>query len=204
MQAHAGDQVLIHLPDRGLAARGVIRAEPKKAWPGRYGADVGEIVLLNPPVPLAYLRENHPSWKWLTYPRSYTTIDGQIETRLEELIEGYSPKSLPPETEGGSKSVLLTVYERNPKARRQCLEHYGTDCCGCGISFGKIYGENADGYIHVHHLREVSGRGGKHVIDPIKDLRPICPNCHAVVHLQSPPLTIMKLKQMLKESARIA
>jgi hypothetical protein len=197
--AHKGDDAILHLPDRGLAARAIIRAEPEKARPGRYGAPVGEIVLLNVPVPLAYLRKNHPAWKWPYYPKSYATINGQIEMRLEELIKGYSPK----ETEGGSKSVLLTVYERNPTARRQCLDHYGTDCSGCGISFGKIYGESAEGYIHVHHVKGVSSRGGKYVVDPVKDLRPICPNCHAVVHRQSPPLTIMKLKNMLKESARI-
>ena len=141
--------------------------------------------------------------KWLTYPRSYTTIDAHIETRLEELLKSYSPKSSDLGTEGNPKSIVLTVYERNPKARRQCLDHYGTDCYGCGISFGKIYGNMAEGFIHVHHLREVSRRGGKYVVDPVKDLRPICPNCHAVVHLQTPPLSIIKLKQMLKKSARI-
>lgn len=203
MRAHSGEQVLIHLPNRGLAARGVIGAEPSKAHPGRYRAPLVDIALLYPPVPLAYLIENHPSWKWPTYPRSYTTINGQLETRLRQLIKAYAPKLPPRATEGTSKSVLLTVYERNPKARRQCLEHYGTECCGCGISFGKFYGEKAKGFIHVHHLREVSGRGGKYVVDPVKDLRPICPNCHAVVHLQSPPMTIAKLRQMLKESGRI-
>jgi len=202
-RAHAGDWALFHLPDRGLAARGVIGTKPRYHGQRRYRATVRKIALLDPAAPLAFLRKYHLSWKWPTYPRSYTTIDGRIEERLEELLKSELLKSYPPEPiiEGGSKSVLLTVYERNRRARQECLEHYGTACYGCGVSFGKTYGETAKGYIQVHHLRAVSGRGGEHVVDPIKDLRPICPNCHAVVHLQTPPLSILKLKRMLKGAA---
>jgi predicted HNH restriction endonuclease len=91
----------------------------------------------------------------------------------------------------------VTVYERNPLARQQCIAHYGCTCFTCGFSFGEVYGEIADGYIHVHHLKAVARRGGEYVIDPIRDLRPICPNCHAVAHLRNPPLSIAELKRML-------
>ena len=67
-----------------------------------------------------------------------------------------------------------------------------------GTELGEAYDETADGYIQVHHLETVSQRGGKYEVDPIKHLRPICPNCHAVVHLQDPPLGIPALKRMLK------
>jgi 5-methylcytosine-specific restriction enzyme A len=51
-----------------------------------------------------------------------------------------------------------------------------------------------------NHLNPVSGARGEREVDPIKDLRPICPNCHAVVHLQNPPLSITELKRMLKDA----
>lgn len=206
--AHTGEPVLFHLPARGLAARGVIGAEPRDRGQGSYGrytATVRKIALLDPAAPLAFLRKYHRSWKWPTYPKGYTTIDGRIEARLEELLRSKLLRnySKEPIIEGGSKSVPLTVYERNPTARRRCIAYYGTACHGCGVSFGKTYGETAEGYIQVHHLKAVSERGGEYVVDPVKDLRPICPNCHAVVHLQTPPLSFLKLKWMLKRAVRL-
>ncbi|MCX6631360.1 MAG: HNH endonuclease [Candidatus Solibacter sp.] len=197
-KAHATDRALFHLPGRGFAARGVIGCEPREFRSGRYTATVREIVLLASAVPLAFVREHHPAWKWPTYPRSYTTIDGSIEKRLEELLTVYQTAFAKPLTEGGPRAASVTVYERNPIARQRCIDHYGPACHGCGFSFGETYGETVGGYIHVHHLEALSNRGGKRAVDPVKDLRPICPNCHAVVHLQTPPLSIIELKRMLK------
>jgi hypothetical protein len=199
-KAHATDRALFHLPGRGFAARGVIGSEPRplRNRQGRYSAVVREIKLLSSAVPLAFVRKNHPAWEWPTYPRSYATIDGALETRLEEVLDGYQGSFAEPLTEGRARSVSVTMYERNPLARQQCIAHYGTNCYACGFSFGETYGETAEGYIHVHHLKNISGRGGEHAVDPVKDLRPICPNCHTVVHLQTPPLSIIELKRMLK------
>ena len=61
--AHKGDDAILHLPDHGLAARCVIGAEPQKVGSRQYSAPVGEIVLLEPPVPLSFLRENLQSWE---------------------------------------------------------------------------------------------------------------------------------------------
>lgn len=198
-QSRANDPALFYLPGYGFAARGVIATEPRKYELGRYVATVRDVVLLASVVPLAFIQKNHPSWKWLNAKmKSYTTIDGTIEARLEELLNEYQSSFAEPLAEGRSKAVSVTVYERNPLTRQQCIAHYGTDCHVCGFSFGETYGETADGYIHVHHLRPVSNRGGQYVIDPIKDLRPICPNCHTIIHLQTPPLSILELKRMLK------
>jgi hypothetical protein len=200
-KSHANEPVLFYLPGHGFAARGLIATEPREYELGRYGADVRAVVLLAFAVPLAFVHKNHPSWKWLNAKmKSYTTIDGAIEERLEELLNEYQTSFTEPLTEGTSKAVSVTVFERNALARQQCIAHYGTECHACGFSFGETYGETAAGYIHVHHLRAVSERGGRYVVDPIKDLRPICPNCHAVVHFQSPPLSIMELKRMLKRA----
>ena len=202
-KSHANDPALIYLPGYGFAARGVIAAEPRNYELGRYVANVRGVILLASVVPLAFIHNNHPSWKWLNAKmKSYTTIDGTIEARLEELLKEYQSSFAEPLTEGTSKIVSVTVYEREPLARQQCIAHYGTDCHACGFSFGETYGETAGGYIHVHHLKAISKRGGEHAVDPVKDLRPICPNCHAVIHLQTPPLSIIELRRMLKGAAR--
>jgi hypothetical protein len=144
-RALPANRALFHLPGIGLAAKGAIATEPR-AVEGRYCAQVHKVEMLLYPAPLTFLRKHHPNWKWLTYPKSYTSIDGEVEVQLEELIKSDLLKRWWEETaEGEPKTVELTRYERNPIARRQCIEHYGTDCYVCRFSFGRIYGEKAAG-----------------------------------------------------------
>lgn len=105
--------------------------------------------------------------------------------------------------EGECRQVLVNAYERNPEARRRCIVAHGTTCCVCGFAFGAAYGNVAEDYIHIHHLRPLSVLPGEYVIDPIRDLRPVCPNCHAVLHMRKPPFCIEDIKRMIY-SAKIA
>jgi len=66
------------------------------------------------------------------------------------------------------------------------------------MNFADRYGEIGDGFIHVHHLRPISSIGAEYVIDPISDLRPLCPNCHAMVHRRAPAITIEELREVLR------
>ncbi|WBA42992.1 HNH endonuclease [Hymenobacter canadensis] len=100
--------------------------------------------------------------------------------------------------EGSDTRIPVNRYERNPVARRQCIEHYGATCSVCGFDFGRAYGDQASGYIHVHHLIPLSLRKQEYEVKPIEDLRPVCANCHAVLHLRNPPYSIEELKQSLK------
>lgn len=82
------------------------------------------------------------------------------------------------------RQVTVNAYERNPRARALCIAHWGLDCAVCGFNFEARYGAAARGYIHVHHLRPLAAIGAAYVLDPVRDLVPVCPNCHAVIHLQ--------------------
>ncbi|WP_409574836.1 HNH endonuclease [Thiobacillus sp.] len=55
----------------------------------------------------------------------------------------------------------------------------------CGFSFADTYGRHAETYIQVHHLVPLASIGQEYRIDPIKDLLPVCANCHAVIHLET-------------------
>ena len=68
----------------------------------------------------------------------------------------------------------------------------------CGFSFGATYGEVAEGYIHVHHLVPLSEIGEGYEVDPVKDLRPVCPSCHAVIHLGRPPYKPEEIRDFIK------
>jgi hypothetical protein len=102
--------------------------------------------------------------------------------------------------EGALRRAVSSEYERNPAARRACIEHYGTSCFVCGFSFAEKYGELGRGFIHVHHLTPLSSIGSEYCVDPIADLRPVCPNCHAMLHCQDPSLAIEELRACMSES----
>lgn len=101
--------------------------------------------------------------------------------------------------EGASRTVSVNAYERNPEARRRCIKHHGVNCCICGLNFGAIYGPEAEGYIHVHHILPLSKVGGQYVVDPVNDLEPVCPNCHAVLHLGGRCRSSEEVRQMLEK-----
>lgn len=155
---------------------------------------------------LAPLNDYH----WSTQ-MSGVGIPAEIATELEEAWanaignrgigfpdEMDSPGEFP---EGAANRVFVNRYERNPAAREACIRHYGRACSVCGMSFDERYGSIAASFIQVHHLRPLSDIGEGYAVDPIVDLRPVCPNCHAVAHMKRPPLTIDQVKELFTAGA---
>ena len=86
--------------------------------------------------------------------------------------------------EGAISRAEVNRYERSGWARAECLKCYGYECQVCGLDFEERYGELGKGFMHVHHvtpLHEIAGNP-HYRLDPIEDLRPVCPNCHAMLH----------------------
>ena len=98
--------------------------------------------------------------------------------------------------EGKSKDIIQTRYERNPEARKRCLKHYGYSCKVCTFNFENHFGEVGKGFIHVHHINQISEMGGEYEIDPVKDLIPVCPNCHSMINSKRPAFTIEELNEI--------
>jgi len=116
-------------------------------------------------------------------------------------LSAYLPEEIPPGTplrEGSARPILVNAYERSSAARKQCLDHYGAECSVCGTDFGKVYGPIAAGYMHVHHVTPLSAIGVAYEVDPIADLRPVCPNCHAVIHLGGECRSIEEVVSLLR------
>lgn len=105
--------------------------------------------------------------------------------------------------EGSVHAIIVNAYERNPEARLKCISHYGSKCFVCGFDFEKVYGEAGQGIIHVHHLTPLASIGKEYQVDPIKDMRPICPNCHVVIHKKQPPLGIEKVRAYFEKQSVI-
>lgn len=99
--------------------------------------------------------------------------------------------------EGATKSVSVNTYERNSSARKKCLEHYGYKCIVCEFDFEKVYGLIGKNFIHVHHIVPLSEIKQEYILNPIKDLVPVCPNCHSMIHRVKPALKIEQLKEII-------
>jgi 5-methylcytosine-specific restriction protein A len=121
--------------------------------------------------------------------------DNQPASYLPEEVVVSTPL-----VEGATRQVTVNAYERNPLARAQCLAKFGYSCCTCGFNFEHIYGELGRQYIHVHHLVPLSEIQAEYVVDPLKDLVPICPNCHAMIHRTIPARSITELRAILERS----
>jgi predicted HNH restriction endonuclease len=96
--------------------------------------------------------------------------------------------------EGATKTVSVNVYERSAAARKACILHYGCLCSVCGFDFEKTYGEIGSGFIHVHHMKSLADIDDTYEVDAIQDLRPVCPNCHSMLHKSDPVLSIEDLR----------
>ena len=103
--------------------------------------------------------------------------------------------------ESALKRVTVNRYERDEKARIDCINHHKPICSACEMDFGKTYGEHGAGYIHVHHLRPLHTIAEEYKVDPIEDLLPVCPNCHAMIHYRGGLLTIEEVRAMLRSQS---
>ena len=107
--------------------------------------------------------------------------------------------------EGAITHAEVLRYERSDLARAACLQHFGYRCQVCNLDFEERYGEFGRGFMHVHHivpLHEVAGIPNYRV-NPIRDLRPVCPNCHAMLHRpKNRTLTVEELREFLLPERR--
>jgi len=184
---------------RGIVASGYVTSEPYRdasiyntsGW-SRYVKLVYDVIL-NPAkdkiIPRQRLSEEPFSEFHWDAQGSGITIPKQVAVHLETRWSRLTGNNLSENmninrqyVEGSRQQVYLTSYERNPKARSACLDFHGYSCAVCGFNFEKTYGEIGKNFIHVHHLKPLSEIGAEYVVNPVKDMCPVCPNCHAMLH----------------------
>lgn len=125
----------------------------------------------------------------------WSNFNGQdLDTLPEELV---NPAKY---VEGAKRQVLVNAYERSREARRVCIEHYGSQCAVCDFDFERAYGLVGRGLIHVHHLTPLAEIDGTYELDPIRDLKPVCPNCHAIIHRRTPPYSIEDVRGFIQRA----
>ncbi|MCK4346985.1 MAG: HNH endonuclease [Thermoplasmatales archaeon] len=110
-----------------------------------------------------------------------------------------SPKTV---TEGAKKIAVVNKYERDTAAREKCISKWGIKCSVCDFSFDEKYGQLGQGFIHVHHLKPLSEIGREYKLNPVKDLRPVCPNCHAMIHRSGQTISIEEMKKVIQLASK--
>ena len=125
-------------------------------------------------------------------------VAGSVEGREEERD---TPRHF---REGQRFSAHVTRFERDPEARRVCLDHYGSVCVVCGFRSEQVFGEQIASIIHVHHLTPLSLAAIEQEVNPVKDLRPVCPNCHAAIHSRNPPYEIEEIIALRKAAPLVS
>lgn len=123
----------------------------------------------------------------------------QIVLKNENIVYPDEVPQTKVYTEGSVTQVKVNRYERDLDAREKCIEHYGLKCQVCDFDFEEEYGDVGAGFIHVHHTFPLSEIKEEYKVDYIEHLKPVCPNCHAMLHKKKPiPYSIEELKNIIK------
>jgi hypothetical protein len=159
-----------------------------------------------------------PKNRWLATIRNHVLIVEKSETRIDVSrfygadvdgwLTSFIHRALPATAsitapkdkefyEGSLKRISVEIRERDPAVRKACIEYHECKCWICDFDFGKFYGPEAEGFIHVHHREQLAKAAGRRKVDPIKDLVPLCPNCHSVVHLRKIAYEVDEVKKMV-------
>ena len=117
----------------------------------------------------------------------------------ENLDQNWTERDINTFSEGKKTLVLSAKYERNPRLRAECIRIHGFTCKICEFNFEDNFGELGENFCHVHHIKPLSEIGHDHQVDPSKDLIPVCPNCHAMLHRTIPAMLPKDLRALIEE-----
>ena len=105
-------------------------------------------------------------------------------------------------SEGAILTGLHHYRERDrslvEKRKAQELKRTGRLACeACGFEFSTVYGSRGGAYIEAHHTRPLES------LEPgartkVSDLALLCANCHRIVHVKRPWLSIDELKALIE------
>jgi 5-methylcytosine-specific restriction protein A len=212
----AGNRALLlrQKRDRGIVASGVFTSglEADEHWDGSgrptmYAPINWDTVLeVDDRLPVEMLKDKVSAVHWDRIQGSGVAVPASSTQELAKLWSEHtrrqifhSPDDLSSSgghsfPEGALTRVEVNRYERDRRVRKACLDHWGYRCAVCDFSFEDRYGSLGQDFIHVHHTVELSLVPPDYRVNPVSDLRPLCPNCHAMIHRTRPAMSIEELR----------
>ena len=157
------------------------------------------------------LNDKYPSFKWNPQGGGINIRPEIADGIFEELMNTRSPENRPDKEEALEIEIsdeeffeegelikrTTDSYDRDVNARLAAIKLHGLNCSVCGFNFENVYGPLGDGFIEIHHLRPLSSVRGKHLVNPKHDLRPVCRNCHFMLHRKRECLSIEELRELM-------
>ena len=157
----------------------------------------------------AKLIETSPEW-FFEYLSSGLRAD-VIRREIESVDSGRRRLSLDERVNEGEKKTVESVMRRSrsSKLRDAAIEKFSKDgviaCCCCGMTFEGVYGEAfGRDCIEIHHKKPLSMYDdadlGLEIREALKNVIPVCPNCHRVIHRNKlfSDNALRKLRKILK------
>ena len=108
--------------------------------------------------------------------------------------------------EGELRTYTVEYRTRSRELRQAAIETYSRNgriaCAACQFEFGSAYPHIGKGYIQIHHLKPISFMHGEplNLSAALRNVKPLCANCHQMVHTRTPPISIADLQSTLKVS----
>lgn len=196
-----GDDAVIYIGGFGFYATATVtsRATPRDDWPNRYGATLSSFKLISPAISLAAIRRHVPELTWANYPRSITTPEPHVATKVGQLIRQRRKTGLPDLDDDALNDANIdelrrvavmrsrssapakareTIYRARSLAikRYVILRSKGVcEWCEYEAPFRK---PDRSPYLEPHHTTQVADDGPDHPAHVIA----LCPNCHRRAH----------------------
>lgn len=142
-------------------------------------------------------------------PQGPVKITDELADFVETYMNDFYSDNIFPESdvpsdsyEGALVPAQVNRYERSSISRHKCVEHFGCRCHICGFDFEGLYGDIGKGFIHVHHIVPLNEIKEEYIVDYKKDLIPVCPNCHAMLHrkIEGKCLTVGELREIVQSN----
>src|SRR5262249_50854096 len=133
----------------------------------------------------------------------------QIATEIRSLAaRGAAPVAPEPDEEEVDAIEGRILYRRHRMRERDLkiisrkktavLNATGRLACeACDVDFGERYGQRGEGFIECHHTKPLADSG--ETVTRLDDLALLCSNCHRMVHVRRPMLSIGELRNSLAD-----
>jgi len=158
---------------RARSLEGAVMADSTR--PDSLGHDVGSEPAIVPSLPDDSLRQPEVA-----------ILDTQEPVGVQEALEGKTYRA------------EVTFRRRNRSLIEAKKAASDGRCEVCGFSFEDYYGAIGRDCVVAHHINPIAHRSGPSRTS-LDDIALLCPNCHAAVHTQDPPISLDDLRKMLRE-----
>ena len=127
-----------------------------------------------------------------------------IKVTIDTLPQVFELNT-PDEEEAEEGAVLTRLHqfrERNrdlvERRKAKALKEHGTLACeACGFDFEASYGTRGAGFIECHHTKPLSALiPGERT--RLEDLALLCANCHRMIHVRRPWMTLEGLRSVIQ------